>query len=482
MDGMFGLLVAPVVGSIAYLILWAHSRSRTQAWREAAEAAGLANIESSTFLGLSLKLTGSADGLDVKVESYSRGKHEHGTRIVIGGLRHGAGRLSVRAEGVTSAIQKTLGHREIEAGDPAFDSAAYLQGDPALIRALFDAETRRLMGPLLEGRLRAESAAGAKTFKNLHVSVSDNELRVEIRSSLFDRTETWLPSVLPRLLAIGHRLRRPDDVAARLAANARGEALEAVRLANLRVLTSDFSGQPVTRETLVAALGDGSVEVRLHAAIALGPDGQELLRALATGGTPGGVAARAIAALGPAFSVQHATARLREACRAMQDATALACIEILGDSGESTAIGELVETLGSSGESLAAAAARALGRLGHAAAETPLVAALGHESEKVRVASAEALGHVGTPQAVASLREASESFLPGGELRRATRQAIAEIQSRVTGASPGQLSLAEERAGQVTLVDEDTRGRLSLEQEEQTQRARQAGSARRVAQ
>jgi len=62
--------------------------------------------------------------------------------------------------------------------------------------------------------------------------------------------------------------------------------------------------------------------------------------------------------------------------------------------------------------------------------------------------------------AVLPLEEAAESFSHGPELVRATRQAIAEIQSRLPGASPGQLSLAGVETGQLSLATES--GELSL--------------------
>ncbi len=60
--------------------------------------------------------------------------------------------------------------------------------------------------------------------------------------------------------------------------------------------------------------------------------------------------------------------------------------------------------------------------------------------------------------AVAPLREAAER---SGDLRRAARQAIAEIQARLAGAEPGQLSLAGGEAGALSLADGEP-GRLTL--------------------
>jgi hypothetical protein len=64
---------------------------------------------------------------------------------------------------------------------------------------------------------------------------------------------------------------------------------------------------------------------------------------------------------------------------------------------------------------------------------------------------------------VLPLKEAAERFSRDAELSRATRQAIAEIQSRLPGASPGQLSLAGADAGQLSLTQADA-GQLSLAQ------------------
>jgi len=470
MEGIFRLLAVAVAGSVGYLVFWLRSQGRASSWREAAKAAGLTGIRVSTLLGIESELAGSAGPLAVTIRAYHRGKEEHGTRVVVGGLRHGAYALSIRPEGVTSSIEKTFGEREIELGDPAFDEAAFVQGAPGLIRAIFDAETRRLTRTLLGGTLRVDGPMGSKTLEKLRVSLSDDELRVDIRSSLFDSTEEWLPAMLPRLVALGSRLRRPDDLAARIGANIRGEALEEVRLANLRTLTSEFASHEATRDALLAALEDDSTAVRLHAAIALGPRGQEVLTGLAFGSAPDDVAAQAIAALGQACPVDRGIARLRQARDAGQEATATACIGVLGASGEAPAVEELIRTLASAQEALAAAAARALGKTGNAAAESPLIAALEHESGDVRVASAEALALVGTPLSVIPLREAASAHLLDAALRRAARQAVAEIQGRVRGASPGQLSLAGDQAGQVTLVEEDTRGRLSLGRTAQAQR------------
>jgi hypothetical protein len=113
------------------------------------------------------------------------------------------------------------------------------------------------------------------------------------------------------------------------------------------------------------------------------------------------------------------------------------------------------------------AAAEELGATGLPEAEGPLVRALGSPAPEVRVAAARALGRAGTAASVSALREAAEAN-PDGGLRRAVRQAVAEIQSRIGGAEPGQLSLAtgEAESGRLSIAEERSSGRLSLSGEE----------------
>ncbi len=110
-------------------------------------------------------------------------------------------------------------------------------------------------------------------------------------------------------------------------------------------------------------------------------------------------------------------------------------------------------------------AALALGATGILAAEAPLLEALERDLATTRIAAVQALGRVGGVAAVPKLRDAAERHASDGNLGRAVRQAVAEIQSRlatVGGARPGQLSLAGGEAGQLSLVDKAVEGRLTL--------------------
>jgi HEAT repeat protein len=174
-------------------------------------------------------------------------------------------------------------------------------------------------------------------------------------------------------------------------------------------------------------------------------------------------AARAIDALGERLTRQHAETILRQSLQRKRRATARAAIRALDRIGGAEVVPPLVPVLGEEDEELAAAAATALGESGEPAAEKPLVGALHRDSPELRVAIAEGLGRVGSAVAVAPLRELAMQHPLDLGLRRASRQAIAQIHSRLKGATSGQLALAEADSGQLSLADEEAHGRLSLE-------------------
>ena len=159
--------------------------------------------------------------------------------------------------------------------------------------------------------------------------------------------------------------------------------------------------------------------------------------------------------------------------------TARACLEALGHSGDAADVDRLAKVMALEQGELAAAAALALGATGCAAAEPPLILAL---QERRRTAPG-GRGESAGPRRHGRGRAAAEGSDPA--LRQqprappGPRQAIAEIQSRLPGASPGQLSLAGVEVGQLSLAQAeagqlslaaDPAGQLSLQPKEQRNR------------
>jgi len=406
------------------------SKERARLWTLAAEDAGLTDVAVSTVAGLAWSLSGKAAPLEVRLEWYASNARE-GNRVIVTGFGHGSAALSFDNESFSSNPRKALLRPPpIALGDRDFDEALHLYGSPELACALFDAPTRRLIGRLVQGCLEGPGRPALLDFAG-KTSLENGALRMEIHDSPQGNAAMRLSEALPKLLAAAQRLIRPADLAGRMVQNLRDDPVPAVRLTNLRLLLASHRDHPLAEEALVGALKDSSEEIRLQAAQSVGERGRDTLLEIASGEhSDDQRAAQAIAALGERFPVERAKDVLARALSIGRPATARACVQVLAgtDAG---------------------------------AAEAPLIEALAADSLAVLVAVAEALERVGTAAAVMPLREASERRREG-ELRRAARQAIAGIQARLQDAAPGQLSLAAGDAGQVSLIEDDLRGQVSL--------------------
>jgi hypothetical protein len=91
-----------------------------------------------------------------------------------------------------------------------------------------------------------------------------------------------------------------------------------------------------------------------------------------------------------------------------------------------------------------------------------LATAFAAKDATVRIFVAEALGRGGAIAAVPALRAAMRSSASGIVFQRVARQAIAAIQARATGASPGQVALAEAESGQISLASDAEAGHVAL--------------------
>lgn len=450
----FELAAAGVLTLVLSAVLWINFRGRPaypDPWETAAEACRLTRLGPATW---------AADGegpfrdLLVRFGEWSEGEDSNivrGTLIVVGARDHGIVSLSLWPETTATARAKERGAREIETGDDGFDDEFYVTGPSTVVRAVLDAETRRLLRSLL-------------------VEVDLQIVNGELRGRVVRTAESpplhglLLSRTLPLLLDAARRLRRPVDMGHRLAHNATTDPEPGVRRENLLALVRDDPDAPLTRETLRAACADRSDDVCVRAAAALGDEGLATLLALARdAGGDDRAAGRAVAALGHRLTAEDAHAILAHSLRSRRLETALACLASLGRRNDAGAIPVLAKVLALETGEIAVAAAKALAETGLPAAETPLLAALARDLPELRVASANALGRVGSVAAVPPLKDL-ESRSSDEATRRAAREAAAAIQSRLPGASPGQLSLAAADAGALSLAEDET-GRLSLDED-----------------
>jgi len=422
----------PLVAGVA--ALWVRLQrylSRLRLWEEAAAACGLLVEECSGFWDLGLAIKARKGSLKVRIEtSRPRGRV---TRLVV--------EVPEPKHFSEVRIRRKLAgwRRGIEVGDEAFDNTFFIEGPLQLVRALFDAQMRHLLI-----RVNAEAP----------LEIARGELRAEVRDEL-------VPKILSLLLEAASRFAHIEHVAQRVVENAHEDPEAGVRLQNLLFLVREHPKKRRTVEALRTACGDPSPQIRLRAARELGAEGHGVLIELAESSVDDTWSAQAVTALGRALPFERASVLLTNALDRRRILTALACVDWLGRSGDSAAIDILVEVLAREEGDLAAAAALALGTTGSPAAEPPLLLTLQREQPDLQVAAANALARVGTTAAVLPLKELAEHTSHHPEIRKAARQAIAEIQSRLPGASPGQLSLAGTEAGQLSLAQTET-GQLSL--------------------
>ena len=426
-----------------------------------ADSAGLTETQSSRVgsLNPSSRLRARSGPLDVEIVTNFVAKREAGptTVIAIAGLAD----ISLTSEGVRSSVSRSLGGLEIHVGDPAFDDNLFVRGLEPLVRAVLDAETRRLVLLLFQGRVEILGPDTDRVFDGT-VSLDSGLLRVKAVNAI--SSPKWLGECLLGFLDVARRMAQPADIPGRLAANARDDPLPEVRLANLRALAEEYPGRPVTRRTLRWALAEPDLDVRSWAARQLREEGRPVLLEIAANPQLSEEAqAGAVWALGDLLPTEVGLKVLSQALRSRRLPVVEACLGALAQKGGTGVVPSLSKVLAVERGWLAVAAARALGDSGEGSAERALLTALGRNDEGVGVAAAKALGRVGTASAVLRLRGV-ESSSGDDALRRAAREAVAEIQSRLTGATPGQLSLASGETGQLSLAQDES-GRVALHDE-----------------
>jgi len=442
-----GAALAGMVGGI----LWVASRLprsvAPDSWSMAAEACHLIRGSGSTWIAGPHE---STRNLRVRFDPWpQRDDERRGTRIVVDAPDRGIVSLSLSPETSVTARAKQRGAREIETGDDGFDDEFYVTGPSTIVRAVLSHDTRALLRSLLV---------------EVDLEVVGGELRGVVIQGLNSpaRHGLLLSRTLPLLLDAAHRLRWPADTARQLAHNATTDREPGVRRENLLALLREYPDAPATRATTRAACSDPSDDVRTRAAIALGDEGRSTLLEVARREDADDVAAgRAIAALHDHLTIEDAKEILGRALRSRRTETAHESLASLGRRADVTAVPVIAKVLAIEKGELAVTAARALAETGLPAAEAPLLAALERDAPGLRVAAAEALGRVGSAAAVLPLKEIETQYRDDAT-RRAARQAVAAIQSRLPGASPGQLSLAPADAGALSLAEDET-GRLSLD-------------------
>jgi hypothetical protein len=454
----FGAAAAVGIPAAVFASIREKRRTRRR-WAESARKAGMTDVEEERGLWSKRLFTARAGSHEVRFERYARLKDDHGVRAVIAGDSG----LTLRAEKSVVAVERALGAREIELGEEAFDAAVFVEGEPAVLRAVLDVETRRRLRLLVEGHIPVR---GLVEGLPAHAAVVDGDLVIEVQFPDDEVLRRRMEAVMEEPLALATRLKRPPSLIKGLVESLRTETEWRLRRETLRLMAETFPNHSATREVLQRACEDEHQEVQLEAALNLFDSvGQATLLQIASRETADdAVAAKAISSLGRALPLERALATLAQALRTRRLLTARACVDVAAEWGGPQAMDVLAKVAQLEGGDLALAAVRALGRSYFAgrAAEAALIHALAGEPHELRLAAAESLGRAGSAAAVLPLQEAEER---DNGLRKAVREAVARIQARASG-TPGQLSLAAGGEGQVSLADAEPRGRVSLDETE----------------
>jgi HEAT repeat protein len=452
MEGIvaFAVALAVCLATLAQMrAAGARERNRREARYRLARACGLTRIQHLHDWTVS----GLHGGLRVRVETV-REARQGVVRVVIEGI---VSDVRIVPAGRGSMADLVFGNPDVAVGDASFDGEMVRRGPPATVRGLFHTYARE--------RARAVFAMDAQ------VRIGGGVLTAEFNESGGEPApDEWQ---LRGLLGLAHSLEPGATDVTRLTEIALRDPQPGVRAMALDTLAKEAAGLPKTRDVLREALHDASEAVRLQAATALGDEGRPILHALAADATvDDAVSAGATTALGGHMTFARATPLLD---RAVVDGRVLTACALLGVMGRGSVAeaqviaGVLARVQGPgalvpapAGDAIAVAALEALVATRAPAAEAPFLAALESPRPELVLAAAHGLERVGTVRAIPPL---SGLEARGGELRRAARTAIAAIQSRLTGATPGQLTLAGGETGTLAVV-ESPDGRVSLDPDE----------------
>lgn len=428
---MSGIGLVLGLAALAFVLyVWSVETRARGAWRLAAERLGLAAAARR------LMLDGEVDGCRVQARAMvDEGRRV--TEIVVRPFEPLPARLGFGPEGLFQAVVKTVAGADVVVGDPRFDAAVMVHGDPAEVVALLDASNRRLVA-----RLVADGA------------VLDGG---ELRLSGFElvRDADRLEGAIRTLLRAARALRLdPADVPRRLAERVRRDPLPAVRARALDLLLTRFADAPETAAAIDAALGDRDAALRLTAIRHAGERGAPALRALvADGAVESALRVEAlellVERLPPAESGPALVALLDDAELAAAAASRLVRL------GRREAVPALCARLESGTAAARAACVAAIGRLGDPrdpALEAALLPLM--DVGELRAAVAEALVRLGTPRALPALLPLTEGLLTPGDVKQAARRAVDAIRARrADGAGAG---------GELSVVETDAAGRLAV--------------------
>ena len=420
---------------------------RERTYRQVAENLGLTwHAARVPFAGRGAGVSGAFRGFRVRTDEFV-GRKRRCVRVTVDGVGTNAGSVPVRLELDRERTSiGMIGGEDVVVGDPRFDERVRVRGGEAVALAALGREARSaLLTAIIAGdeiRVRAGMVIAELEF-----------------NSRPDPTQ--LIAVTRRAVRVArHLVVSANGIPAALAERALKDPLPGVRLQALEALARLEGEGALARRVARGLLSDKDPEVRLRAAVAAGREGFDTLVALV----------RARSGRGRSRGPRRWGSGLAEALdrsREGNEGRRARALDHLVARYPAAWVRPLLHGAVKSGPGpLRVAALRGVARIGDASFQSEVLRLLDHPTDAVRDAAVAALGAVGTVAAVPALRAlAARSGSLEFPVRRAVDTAVAAIQSRISGAAAGQVSLADTApvGGEVSLAGGtgDAAGRLS---------------------
>lgn len=417
-------------------------------------------VEATSSLGLKwtgyTSLHGEIDGLRISVDLVRRtkGKLELDYTRVRAKAPTAATLLTIRGEDTWTMMQRFVGAGDVLVHDDDFDRRVHVQGDPAQVVSLLNADVRRLLVAFVE---------------NHEGSLEAGELCLEMKGIVSSRLQ--LESAVDAIRTLKTAL----DVHAwmieeRLAHNATHEVLAQVRRRNFSLLVERAPDVDLTRATATKLLDDADPVLRLAAARVLRDDmAFDAMSRLVRSTASTEHREAALAFLLEHWPYERCVPAVVAALRTGRPTLRIIAIEALVTNRDRSHLNLLARCSGMDDGALAEVATRSLGLLGDASYEPVMLDRLDHRSDAVKLAAIRSLGRLGSVAAVEPLLPLTTGLRTTGFIKEAARDAIRRIQARAGPVDSGRLSLVDEHesAGGLSVASES--GSLAMVDEHPTE-------------
>ncbi len=215
---------------------------------------------------LTTSISGRVDGFLVKISELFNHKNLSTEFELTYNSRVGDD-WTIAKETFFTKMQSSMGHKDIQIGDEAFDRECLIGGDAEFLRSLLNAELRQQIFFLHEI---------SQEFRIDYLSIY-----VGVKQEYMD-TKEKIESLIYKIVHTGRLITQKKSMCQSCLDNVLWDPQSQVRLFNLAILHTRFSERKETADAIEKALSDESPEVQVFAGILKGEAGLSFLHDLAS--------------------------------------------------------------------------------------------------------------------------------------------------------------------------------------------------------